>query len=471
MKKFRYLALEEQLRHKIKSQRFKEGEKIPSVRALCQHNELSKATVLHALQRLEAEGLIYAVPKSGYFVSQTLVQRNLPTKVTTPSTPTQVNVPELFRDIMSRSAAFDILPKEGAPPVTSHQKTLNRMINRAARARPEQKSNYYDEPKGQLPLREAIAELYRQRDTEILPESLCITAGCQHALFLSIMATCKTGDTVAVESPAFYGVLQQIEHLGLEVIEISSDPSTGLDLDELENKTKNWPIKACIVTPNFSTPTGSKMPTSAMQRLISLAQDKDFFIIEDDIYGELNFDNEPCLPIKAFDNCGRVILCGSFSKCLSRELRIGWVSTDRLQDKIVQLKLITQLASPQAAQGGLSEFILSGNFKRHTNQQRQRLKTQRDELLREIEKHWGKNCRFSYPNGGLSCWIELPQHIDTQRSYRQLLTKGIVLTPGPLFSANGLYKNHMRLSFSHPLTEHRRAALHVLFNTLLNQAV
>lgn len=470
MTTFRYLALEAQLRQKIKLGRFKEGEKLPSVRTLCLQNSLSKATVLHALQRLEADALIYAIPKSGYFVAQSRTLRQAPAKVLTPSLPTQVNVSELFRDIMSRSAAFDIWPNDGATLASQHLLTLNKMINRAARSHPEQKANYYDEPKGQLALRRAIAELYRQRDTTLDPDALCITTGCQHALFLALMATCKAGDTVAVESPAFYGVLQQIEQLGLEVIEISSDPATGLDLDELEFKTRDWPIKACIVTPNFNTPTGSKMPAGNMKRLALLAQHKDFFIIEDDIYGELHLDKEACSPIKAFDTYDRVILCGSFSKCLSREVRIGWISGATLHNKIVQLKLITQLASPSAVQEGLAEFIIGGHFKRYIHQQRQRLKTQRNELLKEIEENWGDSCRFSSPNGGLSCWIELPKQIDTQQNYRQLLEKGIVLTPGPLFSAHGLYRNHMRLSFSHPLTERRRTALHVLFETLLSPA-
>ncbi|WP_141656881.1 hypothetical protein [Marinomonas fungiae] len=77
--------------------------------------------------------------------------------------------------------------------------------------------------------------------------------------------------------------------------------------------------------------------------------------------------------------------------------------------------------------------------------------------MAELKRHWGM----------LSCWVELPSHIDTQQSYKTLIEKGIALPPGVLFSAHGLYKHHMRLSFSQPLTERRRAALHLLFQTLL----
>ena len=466
MTDFLYEALENDLRQQIHSGRFRVGEKLPSVRTLCQQHQLSKATVMHALHNLEADQLIHAVPKSGYFVTEQ-TPPTVPQKVQTPAMPTQVNVPDLFRDIMSRSAAFDILPTDGSAPASQHLVTLNRLISRAARRHPEQKANYYDEPKGQFALRLAISDLYRQRDTVIQADDLCITSGCQHALFLALMASCQAGDTVAIESPAFYGVLQQLEQLGLHVIEISSDPETGIDLDELANKIQTWPIKACIVTPNFHTPTGAKMPNDALATLAALAKQHDFYVIEDDIYGELCFQSGACRPLKHYCDDGRVILCGSFSKNLSRELRTGWIAGGKLHSKIVQLKLITQLASPQAVQEGLAEFINQGHFKRHVQQYRQQLKDQFQQLSQILSTQWGKTLRFSRPNGGLSCWVELPAHIDTQSRYKLLLEKGVGLTPGVLFSAHGLYKNQLRLSFSQPLTERRKAALHLLFSTLL----
>ncbi|MBM6549783.1 PLP-dependent aminotransferase family protein [Marinomonas ostreistagni] len=469
MTTFRYQALEAHLRQQIESGRYQAGEKLPSVRTLCQLHSLSKATVTHALQSLEAERLIYAVPKSGYFVSESRMHDSTPQKVTTPSMPAPVNVPALFRDIMARSAAFDIFPSDASAPASAHLVTLNRMIAKAARTHPDKKAHYYDEPKGHQGLRQAVAELYRQRETTLSSEDLCITAGCQHALFLALMATCQPGDTVAIESPAFYGALQQLEQLGLRVIEIACDPDTGLDIDELEQKIAQWPIKACLVTPNFHTPTGAQMPAAAMQRLVALAETQDFYIIEDDIYGELGFQKAPCPPLKSLCQQGRVILCGSFSKCLSRDLRIGWIAGGKLQGKIEQLKLITQLASPQAVQQGLTEFIRQGHFKRHVQQFRQQLKSQREQLLAELERLGGERIKFSHPKGGLSCWVELPAHINTQRHYQALREQGIVLTPGVLFSAHGLYQHHLRVSFSQPLTAGRQAALQTLLDTLLAQ--
>lgn len=467
MSKFRYETLESHLRKQIQTKRFQPGDKLPSVRNLCENHQLSKATVLHALHRLEADQLIFAVPKTGYFVARNETRQTAPKKILTPSTPALVNVPDIFRDIMSRSAAFDILPAAGSAPASSHLINLHRMISRCARTHPEQKANYYDEPKGNYGLRASLAELYRQRELIVSTDDICITAGCQHALFLALMASCKPGDTVAIESPSFYGALQLLEQLELHVIEISTDPVTGIDLEDLEEKIQNWPIKACLVTPNFSTPTGAKMPLEHQQKLVEMANRHAFYVIEDDIYGEMRFTNDVCPPLKSQQQSDRVILCSSFSKSLSRDLRIGWIMGGQLHDKIVQLKLVTQLASPQSPQEGLANFIENGHFRRFVNQQSQRLREQRDSLLEELKQLSHNDIRYTKPEGGLSCWIELPDHVNTQKKYQLLLEKGVILTPGVLFSAHGLYHNYLRLSFSQPLTERRLAALHQLFQTLL----
>lgn len=183
-----------------------------------------------------------------------------------------------------------------------------------------------------------------------------ITSGCQHALFLALKACCKAGDLVAVESPCFYGTLQLLEFLQLRVLEIPSTPAKGMQLDLLENALERWSIQACIITPAFATPTGALMPKAQQQRLLELAEQQDFAIIEDDIYRELSF-YQRLTPLKAIDTNGRVILCGSLSKTLSRDLRLGWIEAGRWHTQVLQMKLVTQLASSRFMQQGVTEFF------------------------------------------------------------------------------------------------------------------
>lgn len=471
MPRYRYEALEQELKQQIRSGYLKSGDRLPSIRKLCSHYELSKATVLHALHRLEADRWVQAQPKAGYFVRQPEPQRPKPIRVDTPKAPAPVSVPAIFQDIMSRSAAFDILPAAIQQEPSGQLIVLNRLISRQMRHKPDHKAGYYDEPAGKYPLREALADLFRYRQLMVSADDICITTGCQHSLFIALMSTCQPGDTVAVESPAFYGVLQIMEQLGLNIIEISSDAAHGLDVNELADKLNHWPIKACVVTPNFGTPAGACLPESSRCKLLSLAIEHDFWLIEDDIYGDLAFSAPSTHPLKALDDGAdqKVILCGSFSKSLSRDIRLGWIIAGPLHSKAVQMKLITQLASPQAVQEGLTQFITEGHYRRHLNQYRLKLREQRDELINLLEANWGEHIRFSQPDGGLCIWVQLPAGCDSQKAYQTLREQGILLTPGTLFSAHGLYRNYMRISFSQPLTEDRKSAFLTLFATLLGK--
>jgi len=467
MKQYRYQALTSQLKDGIKTGRWQAGERLPSVRELCQSECLSKATVLHAFHQLEAEGLLEARPKSGYFVKADKQQKPRPPQPSlSEPTPQPVNVPAIFRDIMRHSAAFDILPGAGGNEASSHIIELNRHISRAMRSHPENKAMYYNEPAGNEALRIQISEHYRQFGLNVTADQLCITSGCQNALFLALMATCKAGDNVAVESPAFYGVLQLLEQLQLNVIEIPASSETGLDIDAFESALKTWQVKACVVTPAFATPSGAVMPAQSRARLMALADHYDMAVIEDDIYGDLAFDARPT-PIKALDSQDRVILCSSFSKALSRDLRIGWISGGRWHDKITQLKLVTQLASNQSLQQGLASFMAEGSYRRHLNHYRQILKQQRDQLVSAIQNYWPASTLFSVPEGGLALWLEMESSLDMQAAYPRALEQNIILTPGSLFSATGQYRNYLRLSFTHPITGTRQAALQQLAKVVL----
>lgn len=251
---------------------------------------------------------------------------------------------------MTRSAAFDLLPNRHSeePPPGIIQ--LNRSIGRALRRR-SASFQYYDEPAGDPELGNQLALRSARRGWNADADQFCITSGCQQSLFLALMAVCQSGDVVAVEAPGFYGVLQLLEQLQLKVIEIPASPKSGIDVQALEATLEAWDVKACVVSPSFATPTGAVMPPEARRQLLELADRHGLAVIEDDIYGESGWINAPDT-LKAIDRSSRVIHCSSFSKVLSRDLRLGWVSGGRWHKKILQLKLTSQLASSRFCRKG-----------------------------------------------------------------------------------------------------------------------
>jgi len=146
------------------------------------------------------------------------------------------------------------------------------------------------------------------------PSEVVITHGCVDALQMSLRVLTRPGDLIAAESPTYYGLLQLADLLGLKVIEIPSDPATGMSLEALQLAANQWSIKALVLTTRLSNPLGGTMPEERQKHLLRLASDFDIQIVEDDIYGELMFELGRTKALKAYDRLDRVIYCSSFPK-------------------------------------------------------------------------------------------------------------------------------------------------------------
>lgn len=459
MSAYLYQQLEQQLRDEITSGQRAAGERMPSVRELALAESRSKSTVLSAYARLEADGLIEARTRSGYYVSVTKAQLK-PPKLSSPDpAPLSLGTDQLLLDIMSRGAAFDIFPSDADEP---SNKKLQQSLTRAQRRQTSAQYLYYDKPLGQLELRKQLRGLMRHGGADVSEDELLVTGGCQHALLLSLLATCKAGDVVAVESPGFYGSFQLIESLGLKALELPCSAQTGLSIDALRLALEHWDVTTLIVSPSFATPTGATMPLENKKALLQLASKHDFAIIEDDIYGELYFGSQRPLSLFSLDDSGRVLLCSSFSKSLSRDLRLGWVAPGRYRDAVIKAKMATTLATPQVLQTGLSDYMSEGGFDQHLRRKRRQYQERCAELMHYVQEYLPMATACSHPQGGLAAWLELPVEINTTALYEQARHEGILLTPGRLFTAQDTYQNYLRLSFAHPWTEGRQKALQTL---------
>ncbi|MFT5294680.1 MAG: DNA-binding transcriptional MocR family regulator [Colwellia sp.] len=459
MRQFKYEKLANTLMAQIEDERWRPNERLPSIRELAKLYSVSKISVQKALHTLEARGIIFVKIKSGYYVATPKVRQQVSEGLIVINKPKLVDVPDVFYEIMERTAAFDIAPRNlDVAQAPNHLLLLNRHLSRALRKSPQNNALYYCEPPGYLPLRHQISEHYRRRDLNISAQEICITSGCQNSLFLALMGTCQPGDIVAIESPAFYGVLQLLQQLKLKVVELPTSYTIGLTADALEEATKKWDIKACVLTANFATPTGALIPSKEKRKIAALATQKNIIIIEDDIYGDLGFHSK-VEPLKNYDTDGNFILCSSFSKSLSRDLRIGWIVAGKYFKKIVHMKLVYQLSTSQAIQYGLSSFLAEGHFERHLYQYRKVLLKQREQLTNGIADNWRIPTTFTLPDGGLAIWVQLPKEIDTFLLYEKAISEGIIITPGRLFSSVNKFSNCLRLSFAHPTKGHRLQAL------------
>jgi DNA-binding transcriptional MocR family regulator len=146
---------------------------------------------------------------------------------------------------------------------------------------------------------------------------------------LCLQAVCRPGDTVAVESPMYYGSLEVLETLGLRALEIPSHPRDGMSLEALRYAMDETPIQAVHLVTNFSNPLGSCMPDERKRELVELLAEREIPLVEDDIFGEIGYAPDRPKVAKAFDRKGLVLLCSSFSKTIAPGYRVGYTAPGR----------------------------------------------------------------------------------------------------------------------------------------------
>jgi DNA-binding transcriptional MocR family regulator len=449
------------LEHQIQQGAFRLGEQVPSVRELSRQHRVSVSTVLQAYFWLENRGWIEAKPKSGFYVRTPIERSPEPEYRPVATRPVPVEMGELALEVVQ--AAFQpakisfgaACPSPDLLPTTR----LNAIMRRISRENPTH-SERYESPPGILHLRQEIAKRSIHFGCNFLPEDLTITCGAMEGLNLCLRAVAQPGDVIATETPTYFNILQAIQSLGLKVIEIPTHPHTGMDLDCLEDAIKRHRVRACVAITNCHNPLGYVLSDERKKALADLLARHDVSLIEDDVYGDLAFATPRPRITKSFDRDDRVMVCGSFSKTVSPGLRVGWVHGARYKNKINQLKLITSLATSSLAQITVATFLESGGYDRQLRRMRAMFEQQVQLMSHCVSKYFPAGTRVSRPTGGYVLWIELPEpSTDTIAIYRTALQEGISITPGPIFSASGKFRNCIRLSCGRTWSSELESAL------------
>jgi len=306
-------------------------------------------------------------------------------------------------------------------------------------------------PPGLPALRRQITRRMTEFGCAILPNEIVITNGCQEALTLALKAPTNPGDIVAIESPTFYGLLQVLESLGLEVLELPTNPRTGISVDALELALTNWDVKACVVVPNFSNPLGFCMPDENKQQLVDKLASHQIPLIEDDVYGDLGFGGKrpsACKGLAGNRNANHDIYYrGSFSKTLSPGLRVGWIVPPRKQHKKIEyMKYVLNLGTPTTSQMIVADLLSNGSYQRQLRQVCQKYSVAVNRMTQAIVRYFPAETKITRPEGGFVIWLELPVHIDSISLARDALKLGISISPGPIFSASQKYQHYIRIS-------------------------
>jgi len=446
-----YRCVSDRIRTLVESGTYKTGDRLPSIRELSRQMRVSVNTVKNAYDILEAERVVEPRPQSGYYVSRCLpnvpvdptidLETLVPTEATTGAIAAQIHLDIGRSGFVALGAA--IPPPEALPSVA-----LARHLAREVQAHPHD-SVSYRVPPGELKLREQIAKHLVECGCLVSPDEILITLGCQEAVMMALLSLCAPGDTVAIESPAYFSFIQQLERLKLNAIEIPTTATEGISIEALEYALEHERINACLLTANFSNPIGSLMPDRNKRRIVELLHRHGVPLIEDDVYGDLYFGAERPRAIKGYDERGEVLLCSSFSKTLCPGYRIGWIVPGKYRKQVEQTKMTLSIATSTPAQMAVASFLASGSHVRAFRAARRLYAGNLEAVADAVGRHFPDGTCVTRPKGGMVLWVELPPPFDSVTLYEQARRRGISIAPGPIFSLTGKFRNALRLNAAH----------------------
>jgi DNA-binding transcriptional MocR family regulator len=452
--RFRYEEVASLITGLVDSGTLSPGSRAPSLREISKQQRVSLSTALQAYRLLEDRGVLEARPQSGHYVTtRAAIHLATPAISDPPGKATPVAISATLLRLHQYSVDPRLVPLGWAIPNAELLAAagLDRFLARAARTKGTT-YNTYTVPKGDPRLRQEIARRALRWGAVLSPEDIAITSGCMEAITLALSTVTRPGDTVAIESPTYFGLLRALEALGLKVFELPTDATDGVDLSALKRVLERRSVKACLFSSSFNNPLGCTMPNEKKLKVLSLLARHRVPLIEDDINGDIYFGSERPAPFMSLDRNGnKVIYCSSFSKTITPGYRIGWMATKRQahMQSALERKLAFTLSGPPLLQVAFAEFLSSGGYDNHLRRIRRVFEDTVGRMSRAVERWFPNGTKVSRPAGNFVLWLELPKSVQTRTLLEQALENGICFVPGDLFSVSGRYGHCLRLSCGH----------------------
>lgn len=308
----------------------------------------------------------------------------------------------------------------------------------------------YSTTEGFQPLREQIARRMNSKNkTNVTKDDILITNGSQQGLDFAGRVFLNEGDVVLCESPSYLGAINAFKSYGSKFIEVPTDKD-GMIMEELEKileVTEN--VKMIYVIPDFQNPTGITWTLERRKKFIEIISKYEIPVLEDNPYGELRFKGESLPSLKSMDKKGLVIFLGTFSKILCPGYRLGWTCAyQNILKKFIFVKQVADLQASSISQIEVSKFIDLYNLDNHVKKINEVYARRRDLMLETMKEEFPEGVEYTYPEGGLFIWVELPKHLDSRIIMKDCLANNVAYVPGGLFFPNGGTENCFRLNYS-----------------------
>ena len=256
------------------------------------------------------------------------------------------------------------------------------------------------------------------------------TFGASQAFDLLGRLLLTPGDTVLVEDPGYFVLFEQLRAHHVRLIPIARR-ADGPDLEALEAACRAHRPRVFFTQTLLHNPTGMSAEPANCHRVLSLAEQFGFAVVEDDVYGDLYEGSG--VRLAQIDGLRHVIFVGSYTKLIGPSLRVGFIAADApLIAQLVERKVLSVLSGSALLECFVSEVLDSGRYKRHVEQVRARLARMRRDARAALES---AGITFDGSLGeGMFLWGRLPDSAPIDELVRRAREKSIVLAKGALFS-------------------------------------
>ena len=316
----------------------------------------------------------------------------------------------------------------------------------------------YGPTEGLQALRESICEWMAECGTPVQPDDVLVTAGSQQGFDLLVRALLSPGDCALAERPTYTGPLRVLKVAGVRTLTVGVD-ANGLDVDELESILRDPSLprpKLLYVVPTFANPSGATMPLERRLRLLALAVEHRFVIVEDDPYGRLRFEGDPVPHLAALvdrvpGSRQWLVHLGSFSKVIAPGLRVAWlIGPPPLKRACMLAKQLDDISNPGFTQMTVQRYLAAGRLQAHlpviVAAYRERAAAMRD----AIDQHLAGRVAFNIPQGGMFMWGRLQAGADARDLLPHAIEEKVTFVPGDIYYADQADARTLRLSFATP---------------------
>jgi GntR family transcriptional regulator/MocR family aminotransferase len=408
----------EALTDRIRSGLLRPGDALPGTRELALQLCVNRKTVVLVYDELIVQGWLVSHEKRGTFVSPELpvfkqeqrvaaVAQRLSGRLAEPGYAPYGDERPLMTSVGDDATDFS----DGAPDTRLIPfEDLSRAFRVALLESARGNRMGYGDPRGLSALRSELATMLRvERGLNAEEDTLCIVRGSQMGIYLLAKILIRAGDRVAMERLSYPPAREAFRACGGLVHSVEQD-EFGMIPDDLERVCRSHRIRAIYLTPHHQFPTTVTMPIDRRMRLLALAEQFDFVVIEDDYDHEFHFSHSPMLPMASVDQGGRVIYVGSLSKILAPGLRIGYVMApasviNRLANEIMLIDRQGNTVTERAA----ALLLQNGKLKRHIRRALKVYEQRCRSAVQTVQELLGDVVRVMPPSGGLALWVQFSQ--------------------------------------------------------------